>query len=71
MPEVTGRLESWYWDNTYNIVWGYLFDDVRGRWRDGEHIHTSNITSHKQDTTKEGDVVTTLNSTYLLGKQRF
>lgn len=66
MPEVTGRLEGWYWDESYSIIWGYLYDDVRNRWRDGQHIHTSYIKDKKKYV--EGDLVSTLNSTYLLGK---
>lgn len=65
---VTGRLEGWYWDSYHGIIWGYLYDDIRERWWDGARIHTSLITSHKLGEAKEGDIVTTLNSTYLLGK---
>lgn len=66
MSEVTGRLEGWYWDDQYNIIWGYLYDDVRERWCDGQYIHTSHIEDKKDY--KEGDIVYTLNSSYLLGK---
>lgn len=68
MEEVTGRLEYWLPDDR-GIIWGNLFDDVRKRWHDGQWIHTSLITSHPNHDFKEGDIVTTLNSKYLLGKK--
>lgn len=69
MPEVTGRLENWFWDEKHNIVWGDLYEDTRGRWREGQHIHTSWVQSHIEGQAREGDVIETLNSTYLLGKE--
>lgn len=66
MPEITGRLEGWYWDDEYDIIYGYLYDDVKERWWDGARMHTSYINDGRNQ--KEGDVVTTLNSVYLLGK---
>ena len=67
--EVTGRLEGWVRDPYKAVVWGYLFDDVHKRWEDGIHIHTSHIEDFSDLDLKEGDVVTTANSTYLLGKE--
>lgn len=69
MTNVTGRLEGWYLE-TYakgSIVWDYLYDDTRNRWWDGARIHTSKILSGIKDL-KEGDVIITMNSSYLLGK---
>jgi hypothetical protein len=66
LSEVTGRLENWWYDATNHVFWGYLYDDVKDRWRDGVHIHTSMC--HAPDA-KEGDVIKTRNSTYLLGKK--
>jgi hypothetical protein len=65
--QVTGRLEYWWYDEINHVFWGYLYDDIRKRWWDGVHIHTS--CCHNPDA-KEGDVIKTLNSTYLLGKAR-
>ena len=65
----TARLEHWYWDKHHNIIYGYIYEDTRDRWWDGARIHTSLITSHTKGHAAEGDIVTTLNSTYLLGKE--
>jgi len=68
---VTGRLENW--NRTASIgghtflIWGDIYDDVHKRWIDGTRIHTSGI---RESEVKEGDIVETLNSTYLLGKER-
>ena len=66
--EITGRLENWYVDlrGSTMIIWGQLYDDVRKRWRDGEYVHTS---SAEIKEVKEGDIVHTRNSVYLLGVQ--
>jgi len=64
--EVTGRLENWYVAN--GVVWGNLHDDVRKRWDDGEHIRTSTVQGSTTNL-KEGEVVKTRNSLYLLGKK--
>lgn len=61
----TGRLENWYRDPMFNVFWGNLFDDVHRRWRDGQLIHTSYCVDPDAE---EGDVIKTLNSSYLLGK---
>ena len=68
---VTGRLENWkrsatIGGYTFNM-WGYIYDDVHERWVDGTPIHTSGILERE---VKEGDIVETQNSTYLLGKER-
>ena len=68
MREITGRLEGWRRDDVYNVIWGYCFDDIHNRWRDGTWIHTSSIKGLKKMKLKEGDEVQTLNSLYLLGK---
>lgn len=66
MTEITGRLEGWHKDPVFNIIWGHIFDDVRGRFVNGTLIHTSSLNS--KPPFKEGSVVKTLNSKYLLGK---
>jgi len=66
--EITGRLEAWCPDNIYGrILWGTLYGDSKGRWKDGTRIHTSDIMTPKEEW-KEGVVIQTRNSTYLLGK---
>ena len=70
MDKVTGRLENWHvgmyeYDGEV-MIWGDVYDDVNGRFMDGTYIHTSGI---KPQEFNEGDVVTTRNSTYLLGKK--
>lgn len=67
MGDVTGRLENWVYDPIWRVFWGHLYDDVHKRWSDGTWIHTSHCP--KPDA-KEGDIVTTLNSRYLLGEKR-
>ena len=67
---ITGRLERWAVQHSPSrdefIIWGNVYDDIHSRFRDGTWIHTSGI---KARDVKEGDVVTTRNSTYLLGKE--
>jgi len=53
--------------NGYFIVYANIFNDTRGRFLDSAEIYTSNIVSGEL---KEGCIITTLNSTYLLGKER-
>lgn len=66
--EITGRLEGWRLDLVHNILWGNLYDDVRNRWIEGQRIHTSDLESKDPSSFKEGDIVDTRNSSYLLGK---
>ena len=64
--EVTGRLENWYrWSS---MIIGDVYGDVRERFEDGQSIHTASIKGDR-DNLKEGDVVQTRNSRYLLGKR--
>lgn len=66
--DVTGRLENWHYDPYgRDILWGKIFGDKYGRWADGQLIHTSSINECRGF--KEGDIVKTLNSSYLLGKR--
>lgn len=70
--EITGRLENWYFDPIFDIIWGNLYDDSKGRFYDGQWIHTSSIPKLKELRPKfrKGYKVRTLNSIYLLGKKR-
>jgi len=66
---LTGRLENWYVDVFgQDVIWGEIHDDIRGRWRDGHYVHTSSIPGLDKLELKEGAVIHTLNSVYLLGK---
>lgn len=70
--QVTGRLEGWsiilMYEDMYYLV-GHVYDDIKGRFVDGALIHTSIITEgrHPHAQLKEGDVVHTTYSSYLLG----
>ena len=68
--EVTGRLENWTYDVMYNVIWGDIYNDIRGRFGDGTNIHTSDIPGGRRMEFKEGDIVKTLNSSYLLGEPK-
>lgn len=60
--EVTGRLEGWWKDERHPIIWGYIYDDIHGRFRNGSYIHTSQIVEQTPTHVK------TLNSYYKLGR---
>lgn len=64
--KVTGRLEKWSYDPTNHMFWGRVYGDSKGRFADGTYIHTSMC--HKPDA-KEGDIIKTHYSTYLLGEK--
>jgi len=66
---ITGRIENWSRDQCTKkefVIVGALYEDRYGRWIDGTFIHTSGILNRA---CKEGDVVETRNSKYLLGKE--
>ena len=68
--ELTGLLSNWYIEQVSKkefIIWGGISGDKLDRFYDGEYIHTSAI---KNRLVKEGDIVTTRNNKYLLGKKR-
>ena len=64
---VKGLLENWY-PFGYVMV-GEIHDDKDKRFDDGTTIRTSTVQGDMTNL-KEGDVIETLNSTYLLGKRR-
>jgi hypothetical protein len=69
--EITGTLEQWRYEPHYNVFWGYIYYDVKGRFWDGAHIHTSYIPSLSETRKfegKTGDLIFTANSIYRLGK---
>lgn len=67
---LTGRLEAWSKDQFgRECIWGHIYDDSRGRFTDGELIHTSYIPDFNNIAFAEGMVIDTLNSHYYLGKR--
>lgn len=65
MTKITGKLEQWSKDPMFNIYWGYVYGDTKGRFRDGTWIHTSSVVK------VEDGFVHTLNSLYELGEPMF
>ncbi len=61
-----GRLESW--SVAYNSVIGNIYYDSKDRFYDGALIRTSKVQEPALEELKEGDVVETRNSKYVLGK---
>jgi hypothetical protein len=61
------RLEGWVFMPEAGWLVGYVYEDEKGRFRDGEYIHTSQV---KQDpkTFKKGIDVKTKYSVYELGE---
>lgn len=72
---VNGVLENWFvqpFASFYEyVIWGNIHFDDKGRFFDGTMIHTSGIYggNSRYSKLKEGDIVTTRNSTYRLGKK--
>jgi hypothetical protein len=64
--EYDAIIEEWIMSN--GIIWGLILEDKRGRFRDNTYIHTSTVISKKEDI-KEGNIIETKNSKYLLGKE--
>lgn len=72
MEDVTAILDDWIVDPFgRSVIWGRVRDDKAGRFRDGTDIRTSRIDLDAVGfrALKEGDIVKTLNSSYLLGKK--
>lgn len=72
MSNITGRLENWAYNAKSNTLVGEIYDDVNGRFPDGSQIQTSRLKPMSMQVTspKEGAVMATLNSSYLLGKRK-
>lgn len=70
--KITGRLENWAYNSKSNTIVGEIYNDANGRFRDGSQIQTSRLKpmSVQVSTPKEGVVMETLNSSYLLGKRK-
>jgi len=67
MEEITGRIEGWFITGTWFN--GYLFKDINKRWREGQFFHSSSVEGDLSKY-KEGDIIKTMNSTYLLGEKK-
>lgn len=69
--EYTARLENWAYNKKMNIIVGDCFGDIHDRFADGSSIQTSRLKpmSMQVSAPKEGVIMATLNSSYLLGKK--
>jgi hypothetical protein len=63
---LTGTLENWDVDPNYPMLWGDVYGNPK--FEEGETVHTSYISRYQLEDLKEGVVVETTYSTYLLGK---
>ena len=61
-----GVLENWFLGA--GIVHGKIYNDRKKRFLDGRSIHTSKILEASDTQLKEGSIIETLHSVYLLGK---
>lgn len=70
--EYTARLENWAYDKKQNVIVGEIYDDINNRFEDGSKIMTSTLKSMslQVSTPKEGAIMVTLNSAYLLGSKK-
>jgi hypothetical protein len=70
MKSLTGKLENWILveDQGLTIVFGYIYGDQKRRFVNGVHMYTSPVHTPVSQI-KEGNVIKTLNSQYLLGKK--
>ena len=69
MNNVTATIENWRlysYSKKDKVIFGNIYNDTNKRWEDGTPIRTSKIVSGKFE---EGEIITTSNSTYLLGKK--
>lgn len=68
----TARLENWSHNKEQNVIAGDIYNDANGRWKDGTRIVTSQLLpmSMQISTPKEGRIIGTRNSTYLLGSKK-
>ena len=66
-PELpyTARLANWH--QVGHVIHGNIFGDASGRFDDGTSVITSAVLSRDEDV-REGCLIKTRNSTYLLGK---
>lgn len=65
---ITGLLENWYSQN--GMYWGQVYFDRKGRFMDGESIHTSGVEDDPVTLPTGATVIKTRNSVYMLGLPR-
>ena len=70
---INGRLENWHSEQRTEdyefMLFGNVYDHGPDRYfEDGERVHTSLVIAPPGHVFKEGDIVQTRNSRYLLGK---
>lgn len=72
MTDYTAKLEDWYVDISGSIC-GNIYGDSKDRFKDGSPIKTSYTLpmSMQVSSPKEGIIIFTRNSSYLLGKHRY
>lgn len=65
---ITGILEDWIVQtvNEKAVIIGRIQNDIRGRFPDGSMIRTSLVEDRRYS---ENEVISTQNSTYVLGKR--
>ena len=60
MEPIHGTIKNWLYNKNTKVVTGLLFDDTKGRFRDGTFVTTSTVLK------KRGNIITTRNSRYRL-----
>ena len=66
MSRCDGQLEDWFLQQ--GMVYGRIFADRKCRFPDGFFLHTSEVLEASHKPLKEGAIIETCNSVYLLGK---
>ena len=66
MSRCDGQLEDWFLQQ--GMVYGRIFADRKCRFPDGFFLHTSEVLEASDKPLKEGSIIETRNSVYLLGK---
>ena len=72
MTWYTARLENWQHSKKENVMFGNIYDDKNGRYRDGELIKTSKLLPQNMQLSepRENAVIITQNNRYLLGSKK-
>lgn len=65
----TARLENWYKDPVFNIIWGDIYGDIKNRFVDGTKVHTSDLKT-LGPYFKSKVIQTKSNSFYILGEPK-
>lgn len=62
--KITAELRNWHYNEGWNVFTGDIYDDTKGRWEDGTHIHTSTVVERIDD--GERELIVTRNSVYVI-----